>query len=359
MSITSQDVKHLAAQCGFDLVGITPALPSEDFDRFESWTSSGFAGGMGYLLDHRGDLRRDPRHLLPEARSIICIGKLYKTPQETATAGREEGRLSNYASGKHDYHDVLRSGLSDLARRITFQEKVPISWRICVDTAPLLERSYARAAGLGWIGKNTCLINQAKGSWFFLGELLLSLSLAPDSPPADRCGSCRRCIEACPTQAIVPTATGWTIDSRLCISYLTIEERGPIPASLGKRMTNHIFGCDICQDVCPWNRRAEPTNDERFTGNETFPPRLDYLSKLGPEDFKSLFRKSPVWRAKYEGFLRNVATAMGNSGSAAMVEPLKRLASHPDQLVSSAAQQALSVLRLDPEVQCASDVLFS
>ncbi len=350
MSINSEDVKQLAAQCGFDLVGITPALPSEDFDRFESWTSYGFAGGMGYLLDHRRDLRNDPRHLLVDAQTIICVGKLYKTSEEPATDDREEGRISRYAWGSHDYHDVLRYGLSELARQIALQEKEPFSCRICVDTAPLLERSYAHAAGLGWIGKNTCLINQVKGSWFFLGELLISIPLAPDSPAPDRCGSCRRCIEACPTQAIVPSTDGWTIDSRLCISYLTIEERGPIPPPLGKFMANHIFGCDICQDVCPWNRRVEPTTDANFTRNN-ISPRLDYLSKLAPEEFKSIFRKSPVWRAKYEGFLRNVANAMGNSGSAAMIEPLKRLASHPDQLVSSAAQQALSVLQVSSKGQ--------
>ena len=311
---------------------------------------------MGYLLDHRSDLRKDPRHLLPDARTIICVGKLYKASRESTTAEREEGRISSYASGQHDYHDVLRSGLSDLARRIALHEKEPFSWKICVDTAPLLERSYAHAAGLGWIGKNTCLINQAKGSWFFLGELMLSLPLVPDSPPPNRCGSCRRCIEACPTQAIVPSVDGWTIDSRLCISYLTIEERGPISASLGKRMANHIFGCDICQDVCPWNRRAEIATDVHFAGNDAS-PRLDYLSKLGSEEFKSIFRKSPVWRAKYEGFLRNVAIAMGNSGSTAMIEPLQRLAAHPHQLISSAARQALSVLEADSGFQCVSGVL--
>ncbi len=241
-----------------------------------------------------------------------------------------------------------------MAMQIAQTHAGPFSWRICVDTAPLLERSYARAAGLGWIGKNTCLINQGKGSWFFLGELLLSISLAPDQPPPDRCGTCRRCIEACPTDAIVSDGNGrWTLDSRLCISYLTIEERGPIPGELARRMGNHIFGCDICQSVCPWNGRAPVTADDRFAPSDVS-HQLEHLAELDQENFRHIFRKSPVWRSRYEGFLRNVAIAMGNSRSAAMLEPLNKLGSHPNAAIAAAALEATAVLREQLEVGCGS-----
>src|SRR5581483_1683229 len=215
--------------------------------------------------------------------------------------------ISRYAWGD-DYHDVLRHGLERLAERIT-ERAGPFEWRACVDTAPLLERSYARMAGLGWIGRNTCLINQQSGSWFFLGELLVSLEIAPDVPPPDRCGTCRRCIDACPTAAIVPRANGWTVDSRLCISYFTIEQRGPIEEAMRPGIGGHVFGCDICQDVCPWNGRA-PVAGEFEPRN--FAPPLIELASLTEVEFRTMFRGTPVTRAKYSGFLRNVAMAMGN-----------------------------------------------
>ena len=182
-------------------------------------------------------------------------------------------------------------------------------WKICVDTAPLLERTFARLAGLGWIGKNTCLINEPLGSWFFLGEIVTSLDLEPASPPPDRCGSCTRCIEACPTDAFVPEGDGWTLDARRCISYLTIELRGPIPEELHAGMGDHVFGCDICQDVCPWNSRAPVTDDPDFAGLAI---SLEQLAQLSPEEFRQRFKHTPVARAKYTGLLRNVAVAMSN-----------------------------------------------
>ncbi len=212
-----------------------------------------------------------------------------------------------------------------------------------MDTAPLLERSYARLAGLGWIGRNTCLIHQGSGSWFFLGAMLTSLELTVDSPPADRCGSCRRCIDACPTAAIVPSGHGWQIDSRACISYLTIEKRGPIQPDMQADMGDHLFGCDICQDVCPWNRRAPETADASFEPPENLASLME-LSSYSEEDFRREFRHSPVWRTKYRGFLRNVAIAMGNSGDSAMIERLEQLATHPDEAVSIAAKQSLTIL---------------
>jgi epoxyqueuosine reductase len=339
LAISAQQIKELAHACGFELAGVTAAAPSEDLARFERWRAAGMAGEMTYMIDRRGDLRGDPRSLLPDAQSIVCVGKLYNTPHEYSTAMTDSGRgwIARYAWGE-DYHDVLRRDLEQLLARIAEAHGEPFTSKICVDTAPLLERSYARAAGLGWIGKNTCLIHQGQGSWFFLGELLLSIPLAYDTPPPDRCGSCRRCIDACPTDALVPDgAGGWTLDARLCISYLTIEKRGAIPSELQARTGNHVFGCDICQDVCPWNRQDSfsPIN---------FAPELERLAALTEEDFRALFRRSPVWRAKYEGFLRNVAIAMGNSGNASMKEPLEKLVQHSNPIVSAAASAALLLL---------------
>ena len=316
MSITAVEIKELAQACGFELAGIASAAPTPDFHRFEHWRENAFAGEMAYLTDRRGDLRADPRNLLPTVQSIICVGKLYNTahPHTADMTGKGRGWISRYAWGE-DYHDVLRQGLESLVSRIAERHKAPFTWKICVDTAPLLERSYAQTAGLGWIGKNTCLINQQQGSWFFLGELLLSIPLPPDAPPPDRCGTCTRCIDACPTAAIVPDGTGgWTLDARACISYLTIEKRGDIGKELSEKMSDHVFGCDICQDVCPWNRRAPVTAEGRFQP-VWFAPSLQSLAELTEDDFRRIFQRSPVRRAKYAGVIRNTAIAIGNSGN--------------------------------------------
>jgi epoxyqueuosine reductase len=346
LSISAARIKELAAACGFELAGIAPALPTDDFARFSEWRTAGMAGDMNYLQDRRGDLRSDPRQLLPSAITIVCIGKLYNTSQPLSTQCEtvERGWISRYAWGR-DYHDELRARLEALLDRIREEHEQPLEARICVDTAPLLERSYARLAGLGWIGKNTCLINQSKGSWFFLGEILLSIPLQLDTPAPARCGSCTRCIDACPTNAIVPNAEGgWSLDSRLCISYLTIEKRGPLDETMSAKTGNHLFGCDICQDVCPWNRRAPVTSDDVFAPC-TFAPLLGTLAEWTEDDFRTAFRRTPVWRSKYAGFLRNVAFAMGNSGRPEMLGPLARLAQHADALVAASARQALARLR--------------
>jgi epoxyqueuosine reductase len=342
MTIRAEQVKALAHQCGFELVGITPALPSQDFKIYQQWREAGMAGEMGYLTDHRGDLRSDPRNLLPEARSIICVGKLYNTIHP-GSVDADRASISQYAHGA-DYHDIMRHYLETLVAKIAGIHPEPFESKICVDTAPLLERSYAHAAGLGWIGKNTCLINQKKGSWFFLGEILLSIPLAPDTPASSRCGTCTRCIDSCPTTAIVSKEDGWQIDARLCISYLTIEKRGEIPNDLQPKLANHIFGCDICQDVCPWNRRAAVAADSSFQRRE-MPELLADLAQFTAEDFRRVFRQSPVWRAKHSGFLRNVAIALGNAVDESVWEPLKHLALHPDASVASAAQQSLRRLQ--------------
>jgi epoxyqueuosine reductase len=259
------------------------------------------AGEMRYLTDRRAEMRRDVRSLLPSARSVICVGKLYNTPDPPRKEG--DARISRYAWGR-DYHLTMRAALERMVARLL--EREAFSHKICVDTAPLLERSLARRAGLGWIGRNTCLINEPLGSWFFLGEILTSLDLEPGSPPPDRCGSCTRCIEACPTDALVSEGDGFTLDARRCISYLTIELRGPIPEELHAGVGDHVFGCDICQDVCPWNSRAPFTEDPDFAGSAL---PLAELAQLTPEAFRQRFKDSPIARATHSGLMRNVAIA--------------------------------------------------
>ena len=302
-------VQEIARDCGFELAGVAPAGnpgdTGEDYARYQDWVAQGMAGEMRYLTDRRAEMRRNVCNLLPNARSVICVGKLYNTPDPPRQKG--DARISRYAWGNQDYHVTMREALARMVARLLEIEK--FDWKICVDTAPLLERTFARLAGLGWIGKNTCLINEPLGSWFFLGEIVTSLDLQPGSPPPDRCGSCTRCIEACPTQAIVPSQEGWQLDARRCISYLTIELRGPIPEELRGGVGDHVFGCDICQDVCPWNASAPVTEDAAFRGSSI---PLQTLAELSPEEFHQRFGHTPVARAKHAGLLRNVAIAMSN-----------------------------------------------
>ena len=244
--------------------------------------ATAYAGEMRYLVDHRAEVRNDPRRLLPSAKSILCVGKLYDGPQPESP---EMAAISRYAWGAGLSRRAARgpgaAGGADAAggRRMRLRMEDLRGYGAAAGAG------YARHAGLGWIGKNTCLISQEKGSWFFLGELLLSLELAADAPPPDRCGTCTRCIDACPTAAIVPAAPpgpAWTIDSRLCISYFTIELRGPIPAESREGIGANVFGCDICQDVCPWNRRTKGRRN-RPCG----PPPLEKLAALSEEEFRT------------------------------------------------------------------------
>ncbi len=306
------------------------------------------AGAMGYLADRRAIIRTDPKLLLANARSIICVGKLYNSaaPQSTEAEDAERGWISRYAWGE-DYHGVMRRGLEQLAARLGPDHE----HKICVDTAPLLERSYARHAGLGWIGKNTCVINQEIGSWIFLGEIVTSLEIEydagePTGPPPDRCGTCTRCIDACPTQAIAPE--GYEMDARRCISYFTIELHGAAPEEMRAGIGRHVFGCDICQDVCPWNRDAPFANEAAFEARQFAPP-LEELAGMTEDEFRASFRDSPIQRAKYAGFLRNVAVAMGNSELEKFRAPLERLAAFPNPLVAEQARWALRRLSIERE----------
>ncbi|MEQ1886626.1 MAG: tRNA epoxyqueuosine(34) reductase QueG [Bryobacteraceae bacterium] len=349
--VTVALVEELAKECGFELAGIAPvAAPADDFERFEGWVARGMAGRMGYLTDRRAGMRNDARNLLPEARSVICVAKLYNHESKPPEAG--QGVIARYALSR-DYHDVIPSMLERLVEKLHAIE--PFTFKICVDTAPLLERSFARQAGLGWIGRNTCLINEQSGSWFLLGEIIVSLDLAPGIPPPDRCGTCTRCIDACPTQAIVPSGNAspraraevpdYTLDARRCISYLNIELKGEIPEELRARMGSNVFGCDICQQVCPWNTDAPVSEDPEFAPQVPATPALTALAQLSAAAFQEMFRDTPIPRPKYAGFLRNVAVAMGASGNQSFTEPLRQLAQNEDGQIASHAQWALHELQ--------------
>lgn len=332
-------VKQVAAESGFALAGLAGVGPYADHARYLDWASRGLAGKMGYLTDHRADKRADVRLLLPEARSVLVVGQLYNAPVPYSTnfSTAERGWISRYAWGE-DYHLSLRRGLEQVVARLA--QQATFTYKICVDTAPVLERSLARLAGLGWIGKNTCLINQRQGSWFFLGEVIWSLDLPADAPPPDRCGSCTRCLDACPTTAILPRGDRYEIDARLCLAYLNIELKGTIPEELRPALGRHVFGCDICQDVCPWNRQASTTADEP----DWVDPPLERLAALTPEEFNELFRHTPIERTRYQGFLRNVCVAMGNAALPQFQAPLERLATCGDIVVEEHARWALRQL---------------
>jgi len=362
-----------AKSLGFDLCGVVRAEQFPELQRMPEWLARGYAGEMKYLADAR---RSDPQIAMPGIRSAI-VGLLnYNTSQPLSTDPRLSiddrqpyGWISRYAWGD-DYHDVLRERLDALVESLRERFTVPFEARAYVDTGPVQERVLAKYAGLGWLGKNTLLLNQMFGSFFFLGVILTTLDLEPtlgtsELPPPDLCGSCRRCLDACPTQAFVEP---YVMDARKCISYLTIELRGSIPEEFREPMGNHVFGCDICQDVCPWNRRAPivtipqfqprifPLPEEAWTDTShtlqdesLYLPRLEWLLGLNEADFRELFRGSPVKRTKWRGLIRNACIALGNSG----VRPgmadhgrisslLDRLAASEDQVLAESARWALS-----------------
>ncbi|MDA1316049.1 MAG: tRNA epoxyqueuosine(34) reductase QueG [Acidobacteria bacterium] len=347
----SATVKSLARETGFDLAGIAAPGPTLESLFYPEWLAAGFHGEMSYLEGRRGDLRAAAHELLPSAKSVISLGLIYDTPGPSTSAVDTEtqGWVSRYAWGE-DYHDVIRKLLYELVERIEAAAG-PFDSKVCVDTAPLLERAYAHHAGLGWIGKNTCLINQQIGSWVFLGEILTSLELQPDDPAPFRCGTCTRCIDACPTDALVPVGLpdgpSHALDATKCISYWTIELRGPIPREDRASLGPHIFGCDICQDVCPWNRRTPATDRPEFQPMHML-PELAELAQLTEQQFNERFALSPIERARYQGFLRNVTVAMGNSGNRDFLPLLERLAANPDALIGEHAQWAIERITAAP-----------
>jgi epoxyqueuosine reductase len=353
-------VKDAAHQAGFELAGIAPVRDLPELNHFPDWIEAGHAGEMKYLeaRDQAGQLKRASlQSAAPWARSVIVCAINYNTahPYSTQVNDPERGWISRYAWSREDYHEavmqrlrVVESSLQDAigGRRqdalATAANTPPLQTRCYVDTGPLVERVYAKYAGVGWIGKNTCILNQKLGSWLFLGVILTSLELEPDLPAPDRCGSCTRCIEACPTDALIAP---YQLDSNKCISYLTIEKRGAIPEEMREGMGRHLFGCDICQDVCPWNRKAPATTAAEFQPREGLVnPALEWLAEMSVEEFQEKFRGSPIRRAKRTGLRRNAAIAMGNSGEQRFLPVLKKLAADEDSVVAESANWAVDRL---------------
>jgi epoxyqueuosine reductase len=339
-------VKAAAGEAGFELAGIAPVRDFRELDQFPRWIAAGHAGEMKYLeaRDEAGKLRRASlKTAVPWARSVIVCAINYNTAQPYSTCFRDprRGWISRYAWSREDYHAAVMCKLAAVEARLRAAASATagtpgLQTRCYVDTGPLVERVYAKYAGIGWMGKNTCMLNQKLGSWLFLGVILTSLELHPDLPAPDRCGTCTRCIDACPTQALIAP---YQLDSNRCISYLTIEKRGAIPEELRAGMGGHLFGCDICQDVCPWNRRSPATTAEEFQPRENLVnPALEWLAEIGHEGFQASFRNSPVRRAKRSGLRRNAAIAMGNSGDPRFLPLLEKLTADADPVVAEHAR---------------------
>jgi len=355
----SDAVKQHARQLGFDLVAIAPAGPSPHWPRYRAWIDAQRAGDMAYLARSL-ELKKDVRELLPQAKSVILVGLNYaQFLDESLLADPSRGRISLYALGR-DYHKLMRKALIKLDKWLAARVGRASRGRAFVDSAPVLERSWATQAGLGFIGKNTCLINPQHGSWFFLGGLLVPEPLSPDPPPqvqtsarpdiiwhfADgkmgTCGACTRCLDVCPTHALIQPRQ---MDASLCISYLTIENRVAIPLELRPRLGNWVFGCDLCQQVCPWNRHAQPATHPGLAPHpdRIAPPLLDLLA-LSEDDFRERFAGSPVMRAKWTGFMRNVCVAAGNWGDVAALPGLEHHLWHSPPLIAEHAAWALARL---------------
>ncbi len=336
--ILSTKIKAAAQQLGFDLVGISPVRLPPHGESFARWLRDGFAGELGYMGRTKA-LRRDPNELVPWAQSIISVGMNYYTPYaRSQNPAAAEGWISRYAWG-YDYHELIKARLEQLLETIRTLCDGKIEGRAFVDSGPVLERDFAGVAGLGWIGKNTHLISPQRGSWFFLGELFVDLPLAHDRPMRDRCGQCDLCLKACPTSAF---AGPYILDARRCISYLTIELKGAMPRHLRSLVGNHIFGCDICQEVCPYNVKSQATAEAAFGPRPgLFAPQLIPLLSLTDAAFRQRFRGSPILRAKRRGFLRNVAVALGNLKSLEAVPALIASLDDAEPLVRGHAGWAL------------------
>ena len=338
--MTKDQLKQQALAMGFDVAGICAAGPSAHAEFYARWVQAGYAGEMAYLA-RRVEERRDPRALLPGCRSILVVGLNSFLPDEKPTLpGR--GLIARYAR-RDDYHEVMNRRLLALRDWLAAETGQPPEslGRAYVDTGPLLERELAMQAGLGWIGKNCCLINPRFGSWLLLGELLLAIELEPDEPwTAPRCGTCTRCLDACPTGALVEPHL---LDARRCLAYLTIELKGSIPEPLRRRLGQRVFGCDLCQEVCPWNGRFSQTGrDPAFQPRpDLIQPSLLELMALDEEGFHRRFRGSPIERAKRRGLLRNVAVALGNGKNPAARPALAEALLDPEPLVREHAAWAL------------------
>lgn len=362
LNTIKNELKSVATETGFELAGVAGVGDFPELAHFPEWIEQGHAGEMKYLeaRDANGRLKRASlRHVAPWARSVIVCATNYNTarPYSTGSTDPDRGWISRYAWSHQDYHDVVLNRLRRVETKLRTlvlsgsesrdgESFCPVDLRTwCyVDTGPVVERVYAKYAGVGWIGKNTCILNQQMGSWLFLGVILTSLELEPDLPAPDRCGTCTRCIEACPTNAFPEP---YQLDPTRCISYLTIEKRGPIPEDLREGIGRHVFGCDICQDVCPWNRNAPATDAPEFQPREGLVnPALLWLAEMQPEEFRNAFRGSPIKRTKLAGLRRNALIAMGNSGDVRFIPTVTGLVDDEDPLIAETARWALEKLRI-------------
>lgn len=338
----TQKIKERAQELGFPLAGVTTPDPPAHLEFFHDWLQSGYQAGMDWIGSGRSlERRADPRAILPACRSILVLGSPYPAPRGNLGGGN----IASYALNK-DYHDVLGNRLQALVEAIENWVGGAVPNRWYTDTGPLLEKELAMRAGLGWIGKNTVLINQEYGSYFFLSEILLGIDLTADEPiTEDHCGSCARCLITCPTRAL---REPYTLDARRCISYQTIENREEIPEDLRPSMGDWIFGCDICQIICPWNKPGKEAPDIL----EDFQPReellaVDPVQELGltQAEFSARFQGSPIKRAKRRGYLRNVAIALGNRGEEDALPALEAAADDPQPLIRSHAAWAIQQIK--------------
>ena len=332
-------IKDKALELGFSLFGVSPADPLEGAAFYARWVAMGYAGEMDYLkrnIEKRGDLTK----IVPGARSVICLGMEYLQPSPKSFS-TTEGRFASYARGD-DYHKLIKTRLFELWDFM--KSKVSdVSGRVYVDTAPLLERELAERAGVGWRGKNTLLINKHRGSYFFLSEIVSTLEVSPDEPATDHCGNCTKCLDACPTDAFPDP---YVLDASRCISYLTIEHKTSIPEELRPKMGNWVYGCDVCQDICPWNKRAKVSKEPAYNSRDGFdtPPLIEWM-QLDKESFNQKFRGNPAKRPKRRGLLRNIAIALGNSGDQLGIPALIVALTDEEVLIRSHAAWGLGQLK--------------
>ncbi len=339
LAATKAAIRSKALALGFDAVGFAPAaLAPEARTRLASFIAAGQHGDMGWLAD-RTEQRSHPQALWAEARSVVALGVSYAPPGDPLATLQQPGRgnISVYARHR-DYHDLVKGMLKHLAQFMARDGGV----KVFVDTAPVMEKPLAAAAGLGWQGKHTNLVSRRHGSWLFLGEVYSTLELPPDPPHADRCGSCSRCLQACPTKAF---PAPYRLDATRCISYLTIEHRGPIPLALRPAMGNRIYGCDDCLAVCPWNRFAAASRHAKLQPRaDLMKPHLAELAALDDAGFRQLFSGSPIKRIGRDRFVRNVAVAIGNSRDPALRGSAQHLAGDADPVVAEAGAWAVGRL---------------
>jgi epoxyqueuosine reductase len=336
--MNAERIKETARSLGFDLVGISPIGPFPEFVFYPKWLENGYAGEMKYL-ERQKDAKTTAESALPGARSVVVCAVNYNSPHPRTSYDRMRAWVSRYAWGD-DYHEEVKRKLNQLASWIEVNSNHKT--KAYVDTGPLLERVYAKYAGIGWFGKNTCIINQKAGSWLFLGCILTDLELEADAPAPGRCGTCTRCIDACPTHAIIEP---YVLDSRKCIAYTTIELRGEIPEADRSGIGHHLFGCDICQDVCPWNNKAPHSTTPVFEPRPgLFWPELDRLLDLTEDEWRQSIRGTSMKRAKVKGLLRNLMVVAGNSGVHRLLPKLQRFLTHDDEHVRSHAAWAVKKL---------------